>query len=234
MLYIVPTPIGNLQDITLRCLDVLKTADYILCEDTRQTKKLLDNYAINTQPIRYNEADEFSVERCLALLEGGKTCALVSDAGTPCVSDPGWKLVKAARAKGIKVTPLPGPSALTCALSGAGFGGGGFSFLGFTARKQGKIVKLLTAAFALEKPVVVYESPYRIIKFLEIVKTNFGPNVKVVLARELTKTFEEWISGTAEEVLNNLSARKKILGEFAVVLDARTSEDKEDDDDENL
>lgn len=231
MLYIVPTPIGNMQDITLRCLEVLKQADYILCEDTRQTKKLLDNYGISAPAVRYNEDDSFSVERCLALLESGKTCALVSDAGTPCVSDPGWKLVKVAREKGVKICALPGASALTCALSGAGMGGGGFSFLGFTARKQGKIVKLLSAAFALERPVVVYESPYRIIKFLEIVKNNFGPDIKVVLARELTKTFEEWISGAVGEVIENLAARKKILGEFVVVLDARVKEQQNDEED---
>lgn len=232
MLYIVPTPIGNLQDITLRALEVLKAADFILCEDTRQTSKLLDNYAIATRPIRYNENDITSIARCVNLLKEGKTCALVSDAGTPCVSDPGWKLVKAARKEGIKITALPGASALTCALSGAGMSGGGFTFLGFTARKQGKIVKLLSAAFELEKPVVIYESPYRIIKFLEIVKNNFGPEVKVVLARELSKTFEEWLSGTVEEVLQNLSARKKILGEFAVVLDARKSDEEEDEADD--
>ncbi len=229
MLYIVPTPIGNMQDITLRCLEVLKAADFVLCEDTRQTKKLLDNYGVTARPVRYNEADEFSVKHCLDLLESGKNCALVSDAGTPCVSDPGWKLVKVARDKGIKITALPGPSALTCALSGAGMGGGGFTFLGFMPKKQGKTVKLLTAAFALERPVVVYESPYRIIKFLDLVTKNFGPAVRVVIARELTKTFEEWLSGTTAEVSANLSARKKILGEFAVVLDARQTEQEEEE-----
>jgi probable S-adenosylmethionine-dependent methyltransferase, YraL family len=230
MLYIVPTPIGNLQDITLRCLDALKKSDFIFCEDTRQTKKLLDNYGVSAQTLRYNEDDPYSLERCLSILESGKICSLVSDAGTPCVSDPGWKLVKEARAKNIKIEALPGPSALTCALSGAGFGGGGFTFLGFMPRKNGKITKLLGGAFALERPVVVYESPYRIIKFLELVKTEFGPQIKVALARELTKTFEEWICGNVEDALKNLSSRKKILGEFVVVLDARTKEQKDEED----
>ena len=107
MLYIVPTPIGNLQDITLRALDALKSADYILCEDTRQTGKLLSAYGISAKTLRYNENDSSAVSRLLALLKSGKNCALVSDAGTPCVSDPGWRLVKAAREEGVKVTALP-------------------------------------------------------------------------------------------------------------------------------
>lgn len=232
MLYIVPTPIGNLQDITLRALDILKQADFVLCEDTRQTKKLLDNFGIATKTLRYHEGDKFSVENCLNLLKSGKVCALVSDAGTPCVSDPGWQLVRRAREEGIKVCALPGPSALTCALSASGVGGGGFVFLGFTSRKPGKIVKLLKSAFELEKPVVIYESPYRIIKFLKLVKENFAENITCVLAREITKTFEEYLSGTLEDVIKNLEARKKILGEFVVILDARSTQAAEEDNEE--
>ncbi len=172
MLYIVPTPIGNLQDITLRALDVLKSADYILCEDTRQTGKLLSAYGISAKTLRYNENDSSAVSRLLEVLKSGKNCALVSDAGTPCVSDPGWRLVKAAREAGVKVTALPGPTAAACALSGAGFGGGGFTFLGFMPRKPGKILKMIKAALALERPVIIYESPKRIVKLLEIIKTR--------------------------------------------------------------
>lgn len=234
MLYIVPTPIGNLQDITLRSLDALKAADFIFCEDTRQTSKLIVEYGLSARLVRYNENDASSIARCVALLKEGKTCALVSDAGTPCISDPGWRLVKEARLNDIKITALPGASALTTALSGAGVSGGGFTFLGFTARKQGKIVKLLTAAFALGKPVIIYESPYRIIKFLQIVKDNFGPDIKVILARELTKTFEEWLSGTVGEVIDNLTARKKILGEFVVILDARGQDEEDEPQSEDL
>ncbi|MDR1684221.1 MAG: 16S rRNA (cytidine(1402)-2'-O)-methyltransferase [Elusimicrobiota bacterium] len=230
MLYVVPTPIGNLQDITMRALEVLKAADFIFCEDTRQSAKLMQNYAVNTKLLRYNEADANSIARCLDILKEGKTCALISDAGTPCVSDPGWKLVKAARQAGIKINALPGPSALTCALSGAGLSGGGFTFLGFTSRKQGKIVKMISAAFALEKPVVIYESPHRVIKFLEIILQNFGPQTKVISARELTKTFEEWLQGGVEEVLANLKARKKILGEFVLILDPRAQNEEEEQD----
>lgn len=233
MLYIVATPIGNLQDITLRALEILKQADFIVCEDTRQTKKLLLNFGILTKTLRYNENDPHSVAGLMKLLKEGKNLALVSDAGTPCVSDPGWKLARAAHAEGIKVSALPGASALTCALSASGLSGGGFSFLGFMPRKNGKIIKLLQNAFLLEKPVVIYESPYRVIKFLELVQNNFGPQLKVVLGREITKTFEEYLSGTIIDILQNLKERKKILGEFVIILDARPSdeEDKENDED---
>ena len=138
MLYIVPTPIGNLQDITLRALEVLKTCDAVLCEDTRRTQILLSHFAISKPTFRYNENDDFSIRRCTEVLESGKTCALVSDCGTPCISDPGWRLVKAAVEKGIKVSSLPGPSAVACALAGAGITGGAFTFLGFL------LVKFLT------------------------------------------------------------------------------------------
>lgn len=232
MLYIVPTPIGNLQDITLRALDVLRAADFVLCEDTRQTRKLLDAFNISTRPLRYNENDASSLTYCLNMMKEGKTCALVSDAGTPCISDPGWKLARMAMQEGIKVTALPGPSAVTCALSGSGLGGGGFTFLGFISRKKGKIVKILTAAFALEKPVAIYESPYRVIKFLELIVQEFGPDTKTVIAREISKTFEEYISGTAAQALENLKARKKILGEFVIILDKRNGAEQEKEDDE--
>lgn len=224
MLYIVPTPIGNLGDITARALDALKACAFIFCEDTRQTSKLVTEYGLSAKLVRYNESDESSLARCAALLAGGKTCALVSDAGTPAISDPGYKLVRTARANGVKITVLPGPAAVTTALSGAGLGGGGFTFLGFTPRKKGKIVKLLSAAFAVGNPVALYESPYRVVKFLEIVQEAFGPAVQVVLARELTKTFEEWVSGPVGDVIANLRARKKILGEFVVILDARQAD----------
>lgn len=229
MLYVVPTPIGNLQDITLRAIEVLRAADFVLAEDTRHSQKLLLALGISKPLVRYNENDLSSVEKCLNLLLQGKICALVSDCGTPCVSDPGWKLVAAARAKNIKVSALPGPSALTCALSGAGVSGGGFTFLGFMPRKTGKIIKLLEAASALGRPVVVYESPYRIIKFLEIISSALSPQTKIVLARELSKVYEEYLTGTAAELTAALSSKNKIQGEFIVIIDAHTAQE----DDEN-
>lgn len=230
MLYVVPTPIGNLQDITLRALEVLKQADFVLCEDTRQTKKLLDNFGIPTKTLRYNEQNEHSFPPFIKMLKEGKNLALVSDAGTPCVSDPGWKLVKLARQENIQVTALPGASAATCALSASGLSGGGFCFLGFLPKKKGKAQKQIEAALLLEKPIIIYESPYRIIKFLEFLDTTF-PHIKVFIGREITKTFEEYLSGTPKELLENFKARKKILGEFVVILDGRRTDIEEDDED---
>ena len=230
MLYIVPTPIGNLQDITLRALEILKQADFVLCEDTRQTKKLLDNFGISTKTLRYNEQNEHSFAALIKMLKEGKNLALVSDAGTPCVSDPGWKLVKLARQENIKVTALPGASAATCALSAAGLSGGGFCFLGFLPKKKGKALKQIQAALAVEKPVIIYESPYRIIKFLEFLQENL-PLLKVFIGREITKTFEEYLSGTPAELSENFKERKKILGEFVLILDGRKTDAEEDDED---
>lgn len=230
MLYVVPTPIGNLQDITLRALEILKQADFVLCEDTRQTKKLLDNFGISTKTLRYNEQNEHSFPSFIKMLKEGTNLALVSDAGTPCVSDPGWKLVKLARQENIKVTALPGASAATCALSASGLSGGGFCFLGFLPKKKGKAQKQIEAALMLEKPIIIYESPYRIIKFLEFLTATF-PQIKVFIGREITKTFEEYLNGTPAELLADFKARKKILGEFVLILDGRKTDKEEDDED---
>lgn len=219
MLYIVPTPIGNLQDITLRALDVLKAADVVLCEDTRRTQILLSHFGISKPTVRYNENDEHSVCRCTALLTEGKTAALVSDCGTPCISDPGWKLVRRAVQAGVKVSSLPGPSALACALAGAGITGGAFTFLGFLPRKPGKAAKLIANAYALNVPVVLYESPYRVIKMLELIAKTLGEDVPLVLARELSKVYEEWLRGTARELIALLQARSKVQGEFVLMID---------------
>ena len=229
MLYIVPTPLGNLQDITLRALEVLKSADGVLCEDTRRTQGLLAHFAVSKPLYRYNENDDKSVARCLRALAEGKNLALVSDCGTPCISDPGWKLVKAAAAAGIAVTSLPGPSAVTCALAGAGLTGGAFTFLGFLPRKAGKAAKLLTAAAALKRPVVLYESPYRVVKMLDLIAKTLGPNVPVVAARELSKVYEEWRRGSAEELGRYFGAQKKVLGEFVLIIDCFENEPQGED-----
>lgn len=219
MLYIVPTPIGNLRDITLRALDVLQTCDGVLCEDTRRTQTLLTHFQIHKPLYRYNENDERSVARCLEALKNGKNCALVSDCGTPCISDPGWKLVKAAVAAGVAVTALPGPSALACALSGAGLTGGAFTFLGFLPRKSGKAAKLLSQAAALKHPVIVYESPYRVVKMLELIAKTLGPATPVVAAREISKVYEEYLRGSAQELADKLGQKNKVQGEFVLILD---------------
>ncbi len=231
MLSIVPTPLGNLQDITLRALDTLKNADFVLCEDTRRTQILLTHFGISKPTVRYNENDDFSVRRCLELLKQGKHCALVSDCGTPCISDPGWKLVKAAAQEGLPLTSLPGPSAVACALAGAGFTGGAFTFLGFLPRKSGKAAKLLGAAYALKHPVVVYESPFRVIKLLELIAAALSADTPVVAARELSKVYEEWLRGTAQSLAEELRKRKKVQGEFVIIIGLpETKEEHEEPD----
>lgn len=232
MLSIVPTPLGNLQDITLRALDTLKTADFVLCEDTRRTQILLTHFGISKPTVRYNENDASSVRRCLELLKQGKNCALVSDCGTPCISDPGWKLVRDAAHQGLPVTSLPGPSAAACALAGAGFTGGAFTFLGFLPRRSGKAAKLLSGAYAQQHPVIVYESPFRVMKLLELIAQTLGPDTPVVAAREISKVYEEWLRGRAVDVAENLRKRKKVQGEFVVVIglpETQTQENEEPD-----
>ena len=232
MLYVVPTPMGNLQDITLRALEVLKTADGVLCEDTRRTQGLLAHFGISKPTYRYNENDERSVMRCLEALRGGKTLALVSDCGTPCISDPGWKLVRQAVAAGIKVSSLPGPSAVACALAGAGITGGAFTFLGFLPRKAGKAAKLLAAAAALERPVILYESPYRVVKMLDLISKTLGEDIPVVVARELSKVYEEWVRGSARELCEKFGAQKKVLGEFVIIIDCFNNKENDETDED--
>jgi 16S rRNA (cytidine1402-2'-O)-methyltransferase len=229
MLYIVPTPIGNLQDITLRALDVLKAADAVLCEDTRRTQILLSHFAVSKPTYRYNENDGRSIQRCLELLQSGKTCALVSDCGTPCISDPGWKLVRAAVAAGIKVSSLPGPSAVACALAGAGITGGAFTFLGFLPRKPGKAAKLIAGAYGLNLPVVLYESPYRVVKMLTLIAKTLGENTPVIVARELSKVYEEWVRGTAQTLAEQFAKKTKVQGEFVIIIDRPCTETEEQD-----
>ncbi len=230
MLYIVPTPIGNLQDITLRALETIKAADAVLCEDTRRTQILLSHFGISKPTYRYNENDGHSVARCLEALKSGKNCALVSDCGTPCISDPGWKLVKEAVAEGIQVTSLPGPSAVACALAGAGITGGAFTFLGFLPRKPGKAAKLLAAAYSQNHPVIVYESPYRVVKMLELIAKTLGPQTPMVLARELSKVYEEWLRGTAESLAQELGKKNKVQGEFVMIIDRPATQEPEEQD----
>jgi 16S rRNA (cytidine1402-2'-O)-methyltransferase len=218
VLRIVPTPLGNLQDITTRSLEALKQADVILCEDTRRTKNLALHFGITAPLVRYNEFDDRSVAHALAQLRQGKKLALVSDGGTPALSDPGRKLVAAARKEGLPVESLPGPCAAVAAVAGSGLPGDQFVFLGFLPRSPGKQRRALEAAAALEKTIVVYESPFRIVKLLEVVESAFGPAAQAVVARELTKVHEEWLTGTVKDVKEKLAAREKILGEIVLVL----------------
>lgn len=223
-LYIVATPIGNLEDITLRSLRVLKEVDYILCEDTRTTQNLLNKYDIKTKTMSYHTHSTKGRESSIInLLKGGKNLALVSDAGTPCISDPGVLLVSNVRkefGKEAKVSPIPGPSALISALSASGISSAEFVFLGFLPHKKGR--ETLFKEIANSKRVMVfYESTHRILKTLSSLNT-YSPLCGVVIAREITKQFEEFKRGTPSELLDYFNNNKiKQRGEFVVIVEPK-------------
>lgn len=223
-LFIVATPIGNLEDITLRAIRVLGEVDAILCEDTRVTSKLLQKYGIKKPLISYHSHSKLAkTEKILALLEEGKDLALVSDAGTPCISDPGVMLVSQIRERmsrfnlDIKIVPIPGPSALISALSVSGLSASEFLFLGFLPHKKGRETLFKEIAES-KRTIVFYESPHRILKTLASLQ-KFAPEKKIVIARELTKIYEEFLSGTAAELLVHFESHKDaIRGEFVVMV----------------
>lgn len=216
-LYIVPTPIGNLEDITLRSLRILKEVDLIAAEDTRHTKRLLNHFAIETPLISYyREKEQERSEELLRRLQDGQNIALVSDAGTPCISDPGAIVVKLLQERGLTVVPLPGPSALTTALSGSGITSTGFLFLGFLPSKKGQRRKLLSSLSASEYPIVLYESPNRITSLLNDALEIFGER-QSFWARELTKKFEDLQHGTLSSLLAK-SREGRNRGEFVVII----------------
>jgi len=217
-LYIVATPIGNLEDITLRAVRVLREAAVIACEDTRHTRKLLDHFAIPTPAVSYHEHNE--AQRSVELVERlqrGESVALVSDAGTPLVSDPGHRLVAAAIAAGIAVVPLPGPSAAMSALSASGLATDQFRFCGFLPAKSGQRRKALDERKHEDCTLIFYEAPHRILDALAEVAEIFGPR-PVVVARELTKMHEEFLRGSAAEVRDRLAARPSVKGEFTLLI----------------
>jgi 16S rRNA (cytidine1402-2'-O)-methyltransferase len=232
-LSIIATPIGNLEDITLRALNVLAAADIILCEDTRVTKKLLDHHSLNKKTISYHAHSTLSrVDEIIVSLKEGKNLALVSDAGTPGISDPGSELVKRVRHelaneirnKEIKIEAIPGPSALTSALSIAGVSCADFTFLGFLPHKKGRET-LFKEIAAAERTMVFYESPHRIMKTLVSLQEHLSGNSdnsapkQVTICRELTKIFEEVVQGTAKEVADYFEEHpEKIKGEFVVMV----------------
>lgn len=217
-LFIIPTPIGNLKDITLRALETLRAADAVFCEDTRRTLQLLNHFEIKKKLFRYNEHDERSLAAAIGWLRSGKTAALITDGGSPCISDPGFRLVAECRRAGIRITPLPGPSAVITAAAGSGMPADSFIFLGFLPRSRSKIAKALASAFSLGKTVILYESPFRIKKFMSFVAEKFGTGTQAVIARELTKIHEEFICGTAGEIAEKLNAANDIKGEIVILL----------------
>ncbi len=216
-LYLVPTPIGNLEDITLRALRTLKEVALILAEDTRTTGKLLKHFDIHNRMQAYHIHNEHkTVENLVQRLLDGETMALVSDAGTPSVSDPGFLLVRACLKAGVPVETLPGATAFVPALVNSGFPSDRFFFEGFLPHKKGRQTRLKTLA-QLPQTVVLYESPYRLVKTLEQVVELFGADRPVSVSRELTKIHEETVRGTASEVLQHFKG-KTVKGEIVVVI----------------
>jgi len=220
-LYIVATPIGNMQDITFRAVETLKSVDLILCEDTRVTKNLLNKYEINKPTMSYHAQSKLSkTTKIFELLEEGKDLALVSDAGTPGISDPGAMLVKEVLehfGDKVRVIPIPGATALITALSGSGLATHEFTFLGFLPHKKGRETLFKEMSLA-KRTVVFYESPHRIMKTLESL-VKFCPDKKVCVARELTKIYEQFVTNTPEEVLKYFEENfDKVRGEFVVLV----------------
>ena len=218
-LFVVPTPIGNLEDITLRALRILKECDLIACEDTRRALKLLTHFNISKPLISfYSYNQQARTPKIINKITDGQNVALISDGGMPAISDPGSVLIKEAIEQGIDIEVLPGASAFVTALVGSGFASDGFIFCGFLRRKSGKIKKELLQAASLDKTIIFYESPHRIIKTVEICAELFGLDARICLARELTKKFEEFFRGSVEELLQSLKSRKEIPGEITVLI----------------
>lgn len=218
LLYVVATPIGNLEDITYRAVRILGEADLIACEDTRQSHKLLDHYHIHKPTISYHDHNEAERTTDLtARLLGGAVIALVSDAGVPLVSDPGYRLVRAAIENGIPVQPIPGASATLTALAASGLPTDSFRFCGFFPHKPGQRAKLLESLAEEHATLIFYEAPHRIMEALEAIEATLGPR-PVVLARELTKIHEEFLRGTAAEIRALLAVRDAIKGEMTLLI----------------
>lgn len=219
ILYICATPIGNLKDITLRALEVLRDVDLIVAEDTRNTGKLLRHYGIPPKfgPSLYEGGERERVPAIIAELKRGKNVALVSDAGTPLISDPGYPLVRACVEEGIPVVPIPGPAAFLAALVASGLPTESFVFLGSLPRKHGSKREVLEGLVGEERTAVMYESPHRLEETLELM-SGLYPERPLVLARELTKLHEEFIRGTVAEVLAEVRGRGGIRGEVVLVL----------------
>ena len=216
ILYIVATPIGNLGDITLRALEVLKNVDYIACEDTRVTKKLLNHYDIKNKMICYNDYNEnYKSDELVKLIEGGNDIALVSDAGTPTISDPGFRIVNKSLLKGIKINSITGASSAIAALSISGMPTDKFYFEGFLPKKKGRLTRLKYLS-SIDGTIIIFESPKRVIKTLRYVLDLLG-NRTISVVKEISKIHETVYIGTIEKVLTELEL-KAIKGEFVVLI----------------
>ena len=227
-MYVVATPIGNLEDITLRALRILKGVDLIVAENGSHTKRLCNHYGIKTKIETYNQHSRKSkTERLVGQLETGLEMALVSDAGTPGISDPGIMLIAGAIEQEIQITPIPGPSAAVAGLSVCGFSTAGFCFLGFLSNRPGKRKRELETLASETRTMVFYESPHRIRATLSDMAHTFGAR-QMALLREMTKVFEEVLRGTAAQLLETLTP-EKVRGEFTLVVSAEVDKQKSED-----
>ncbi|MCI0420103.1 MAG: 16S rRNA (cytidine(1402)-2'-O)-methyltransferase [Acidobacteria bacterium] len=222
-LYVVATPIGNLEDITLRALRVLREVDLIACEDTRHTARLLSHYEIRKPTTSYHEHNEIEkAARLLEKLEGGKQIALVSDAGTPCISDPGYRIVRQAQERRIPVVPIPGPCSFIAALSASGRASDAFSFLGFLPARKSARAALLNSLKDEGRTLIFFESPERLLEAVADLDKILGPR-PMTIAREITKVYEELFSGTPQEGIEYF-AQKTVKGEIVLIVEPGTRE----------
>ena len=218
MLYLVPTPIGNLKDMTFRSIEVLEEVDLILAEDTRQSGKLLKHYEISTPMRSFHAHNEHGItEQIVSQLLNGTTMALITDAGTPGISDPGFLLVRACKENDINVICLPGATAFVPVLVASGLPCDKFYFEGFLPHKKGRQTRWEYLS-KLDTTIVLYESPYRLIKALEEISTHFGAEKMVSIGREISKVYEEIITAPVETLLEEFKTRKSIKGEFVLVI----------------
>ncbi|WP_087974014.1 16S rRNA (cytidine(1402)-2'-O)-methyltransferase [Oceanobacillus rekensis] len=230
-LYVVPTPIGNLEDITYRALKVLRSADLIAAEDTRNTKKLLNHFDIPTHLISYHEHNKLArEEQLLERIERGELIAVVSDAGMPAISDPGFEIVQAVIERDLKVVVLPGANAALCGLVGSGLPSSEFYFYGFLPRKKKDKMEELERLKRLKASLLFYESPYRIKDTLKAIQEQLGTR-RIAIARELTKRFEEFVRGTTEELIT-WAEENEMRGEFVIIVEGgnESTEDQADPD----
>lgn len=221
-LYVVATPIGNLRDITLRALDVLKAVDLVAAEDTRKTARLLGHFGLSVPLISYHEHNEAArTPGLVGRLQQGVSIALVTNAGTPGVSDPGYRLVTAAAGAGLRVVPVPGVTAAATALSASGLATDAFVFEGFLSKKAGRRLQQIQALASETRTVIWYESPQRMLALIEELIAAFGDR-RAVLAREMTKLHEEFIRGRLSEILHELRSRSEVKGECTLLVAGRT------------
>ena len=227
-LYVVATPIGNREDITVRALNTLREVDLIAAEDTRKTGSFLSRHKIKNHLISYHEHNENKrTPEIISKLLAGTSIALVSNAGTPSVSDPGYRLIETAIENNIEVIPIPGVSAATAAMSVSGLPTDSFVFVGFPPRKKGKRLKFLTELAVEPRPLIFYESPQRILAFLEEIVSHMGDR-PAVLAREMTKLHEEFIRGSVSEILMTMKKRAKVKGECTLLVAGRKEKEEID------